>query len=262
MSDFFTEVVDDLDGLQQKLLGPDYEYYKQIKAPIFMGMSSNGDLGTMANDIKGLISYTQLLVEGGGNASIVPRPLGNKFFLKTGAKCKDIATNNEVDRSIYINNIPDGSIPFISSGLGVQFTNFRGLVPGMMSNVSAINPLEIFQSFMSGITPDCKEVTMQTVDANNIIGYGSGYVTTTDLKSMNPCWFPNRINPITGAMRGGCGVEVFTNMDPKTDKDTSNKKSDTPQTYINEISAIMTYVYIALTLIVICYLLSRIRTKK
>ncbi len=144
MSDFFTEVVDDLDGLQQKLLGPDYEYYKQIKAPTFMGMSSNGDLGTMANDIKGLISYTQLLVEGGGNASIVPRPLGNKFFLKTGAKCKDIATNNEVDRSIYINNIPDGSIPFISSGLGVQFTNFRGLVPGMMSNVSAINPLEIF----------------------------------------------------------------------------------------------------------------------
>ena len=218
MSNFFTEVVDDLDEVQERLLGPDYEYYKQIKAPMYIGMSSNGDLGTMARDIGGLIAYTQILVEGGGVASVIPRPLGNKFFLKTGAKCRDIATNNQVDRSIYINNIPDGSIPFISSGLGTQFTNFRGLVPGMMSNMSNINPLEIFQSFMGGIDPSCQEVTMQTVDANNNISYDSGFVTETDLKSMNPCWFPNRINPITGATRSGCGVEVFTNLHSKQKK--------------------------------------------
>ncbi len=31
MSNFFTEVLNDLDGLEQKLLGPDYSYSKQTK---------------------------------------------------------------------------------------------------------------------------------------------------------------------------------------------------------------------------------------
>ena len=33
MSNFFTEVLNDLDGLEQDLLGPDYSYYKEIKSP-------------------------------------------------------------------------------------------------------------------------------------------------------------------------------------------------------------------------------------
>ena len=34
----------------------------------------------------------------------------------------DTETNQEVDRYIYVNNVPQGNVPFISSGLGVNFT--------------------------------------------------------------------------------------------------------------------------------------------
>jgi len=252
MSNFFTEIVDDLDGVEQKLLGPDYSYYKQIKSPEEIGMSSDGNLGAMANNITGLIEYTKLLVEGGGNASKVPRPLGDKFFLKTGAKCKDIETNNQVDRSIYINNIPDGDIPFISSGLGTDFTVFEGIVPGVMGNLEKINPLAIFQSFMTGTNPDCQSVTLETVGENNQVSKNTGFLTVTDIKNMNPCWFDDNTNPVTKKSKEGCNPllsnEGFANL--------------TPSSYVSEISTIITYLYIASITIVLSYLLSRLHKKK
>ena len=33
MSNFFEEAVDDLGGLELKLLGPEYKYYKNINTP-------------------------------------------------------------------------------------------------------------------------------------------------------------------------------------------------------------------------------------
>ena len=263
MSNFFTEVVDDLDGLEQKLLGPDYSYSSKIISPPYLGMSSAGNLGTMANDIAGLIAYTEVLVSGGGKASVVPGALGDKFFLKTGAKCNDILTNKQVNRSIYINNVPEGDIPFISSGVGADFSMLRGIIPGIMGNLEQINPLEIFQSFMGGTNPDCQEVIMQTIDVNNNISAGSGYITTTDLKSMDPCWFPDNINPVTKKTKGGCS-ETFANLYPT--KKVSNKKNNETEvlteTYITEISKIMTYVYIVTIIVIICYFITRLRSKK
>ena len=46
----------------------------------------------------------------GGGASKVNGPMGNKFFLKTGAKCKDTQSGKKVDRFMYVNNVPDGQI--------------------------------------------------------------------------------------------------------------------------------------------------------
>ena len=51
--------------------------------------------------------------------------------------------------------------------MGVRMTAFRGLLPGMLGNISNINPMQIFQSFMSGTNPKCQMITMQTVDNNN-----------------------------------------------------------------------------------------------
>lgn len=210
MSNFFKDVLGDLDGLEQDLLGPDYSYYKQIKSPEEIGMSSDGNLGAMESDIAGLMAYTEVLVEGGGTASKVNRALGDKFFLLTGAKCKDTKTNNQVKRSLYINNVPDGNIPFISSGLGTNFTEFEGLLPGTMSNLANINPLEIFQAFMSGTNPDCTATTLETIDTKNNVSTGTGYITTSDIKGMEPCWFPDNINPITKVAGSGCDKKLPT----------------------------------------------------
>ena len=146
-NNMFQEVLTNAKGAEEKYIGPDYPYYKYIKSPSDIGMSSKGDLKTLGKDVDGLISYVELLVSGGGKASATGKPLGNKFFLKTGGKCIDKQSNQEVDRYIYIDNVPSGNIPFISSGMGVNFSEFKGLIPGTISNLNAFNPMELFQSF-------------------------------------------------------------------------------------------------------------------
>jgi len=196
MSNFFEEVLDDAKGVEESILGPDYEYWKQIKSPSQMGMSTNGSISTIAKDVGGLINYVELLVTGGGGASKTGRPLGDKFFLKTAATCKDKSSGDVVDRYVYVNNVPDGSIPFISGASGMNFSEFEGLVPGTLSNLSAMNPMLIFQAFMSGSQPDCQEITLETIDVDNNSSRETRHVTVTDIQNMNPCSFSNG-NPIT-----------------------------------------------------------------
>jgi hypothetical protein len=199
MSNIFEEVLKDANAVQEELLGPTYPYYKNIKTPSQLGMSDNGTLQQMGQNITGLIDYVELLVTGNTPASATGGPLGNKFFLKTGAKCKDTATNQQVDRYIYVNNVPTGNIPIVSSGLGVNFSEFKGLIPGAMGNLNVLNPFAIMQSFMSGSTPPCQELTMQTIDTNNQSSNATHFVTVTDIKNMDPCIFPNGQNPLTPA---------------------------------------------------------------
>lgn len=213
MSNFFQEVLADAKSVEQEILGPDYEYWKQIKSPSEMGMSTNGSISTIASDVAGLINYVELLVTGTGGASKTGGPLGNKFFLKTPATCKDKTSGEIVDRYMYVNNIPNGSIPFLSSAAGMNFSTFEGLVPGTMGNLSAMNPMLIFQSFMSGAQPECQEITLETVDVNNNKSTETRHVTTTDLQNMNACDFKpmHNNNPITGQP---CR-EAFTNRERK-----------------------------------------------
>jgi hypothetical protein len=160
----------------------DYPYHKYIKSPEQLGMSDKGTLVQMGKDINGLISYTELLVSGKSDASKTGEPLGNKFFKNTSGKCID-ASGNEQDRYIYINNVPDGSIPFISSGMGVKFDSFRGLIPGVIGNIAALNPGALLNAFVAGTTPKCQQITMQTIDNNNLKGTETHYVATVDIPS-------------------------------------------------------------------------------
>ena len=197
----FQEVLTDAKAVEKKYLGDPYDYAKNIKTPSQIGMSDQGTLSALGKDINGLISYTEVLVTGNSRASSTGRPLGNKFFLNTGGKCKDVNTSNkednEVDRHIYINNVPMGNIPFISSGMGVNFSEFKGLIPGVVSNLDVMNPFNIMQAFMIGSTPDCQPVTLETIDVNNRKGVDTKFVSKVDLSNMDPCVFQNRRNPIT-----------------------------------------------------------------
>ena len=218
-SNVFSDVLGDLKGVEEKYIGPDYPYWKYIKMPSQLGMSDEGSLNALGKDIGGLINYVEVLVSGNSEASTTGGPLGNKFFLKTGGKCTDTKTNSQVDRYVYINNQPEGDIPFISSGMGVSFSEFRGLIPGVMGNLSALNPMEIMQSFMAGSNPACQEVTMETIDVNNNKSTETHFVTTVDLQNMPPCMFQDRKNPITGLP---C-VETFQMLNfPETNNDIFN----------------------------------------
>ena len=207
MSNLFQEVLTDARGVEERLLGPTYPYYKNIKTPSEIGMSDKGTLQQMGQDIDGLIQYVELLVTGNSRASTTGGPLGNKFFLKTGAKCaaidkctdkNDESTCEQTDRFIYVDNVPAGNIPFISGGLGVNFSEFKGLIPGAMGNLNVLNPFAIMRAFLAGSTPPCQEITMETIDVNNNKSSESHYVTLADIQNMDPCIFPNRKNPVTG----------------------------------------------------------------
>lgn len=214
----FQDVMGDLAGVQEKLLGPDYKYFKQIRTPSELGVSSEGGLSHLSKDISALIAYVELLVAGTGDASVTGGPLGNKFFLKTMAKCKVVSNDSTngtiVDRYSYVNNVPDGNIPFISSGLGgVEFSAFKGLIPGTISSAAGMNPFALFQAFQMGSTPDCQSITLETVDANNNVSSATNYVATVDLKNMPPSWFPNKVNSVTGQK----SREAFTQRGPQTE---------------------------------------------
>ena len=207
MSNLFEEVLTDAKGVEERLLGPTYPYYKNIKTPSEIGMSDKGTIKQMTKNINGLIEYVELLVSGDSKASTTGGPLGNKFFLKTGAKCvatdrcedpNDINTCEKVDRHIYIDNVPEGNIPFISSGLGTNFSEFKGLIPGAMGNLNVLNPFGIMRAFLSGSNPPCQKITMQTITSDNIKTSETNYVTLTDIQNMDPCMFPEKKNPVTG----------------------------------------------------------------
>jgi hypothetical protein len=197
MSNIFKEVLEDAKGVENKLLGPTYPYHTNIKSPSEMGMSGKGSIKALGKDITGLTEYVKILVSGKSKASKTGGPLGNKFFLQTGAKCLDKDSNEKVDRYIYINNVPDGSIPFISEGNGESFNDFKGLIPGAIGDLGVLNPFMIMQSFLSGATPPCQEITMETIDNDNNSSSESHYMTTVDIKNIRPCDFQDGVNPST-----------------------------------------------------------------
>jgi len=195
---FFDEVLNNPKALEEKLLGPSYNYTNFINTPAEMGMSSHGSLSTISKDITGLIAYIELLVSGTGKASKTGRPLGNKFFFKTSATCKDVKSDGIVDRYMYINNVPDGTIPFLSEAMGVQMTSMEGLIPGTLGNLDALNPMKLFQAFQMGGQPPCQELTMETIDVNNVRGKATQFVANADISAIPACDFPSKKNPVTG----------------------------------------------------------------
>lgn len=230
-NNIFQEVLTDAQGVSEKLLGPSYPYYKNIKVPSDIGMSSKGSLSALGKDITGLINYVEVLVAGKSKASVPGGPLGNKFFLKTAAKCIDNKTNQQVDRYIYVDNVPDGNIPFISQGLGTNFADLKGLIPGAMGNLNVLNPFGILRSFLAGTTPPCQELTMQTIDVDNNKSTESHFVTVADIQNMEPCMFSNGKNPVSNKK---C-KEIFSLNDFMGNHDSEKEEIKLPQDTLAQI---------------------------
>jgi len=185
MTSFFKNIAKGAVDLEESMLGPDYKYYKYIRSPGQLGVSSAGNMDAMAKDVAGIINYVELLVAGGGRASTTGQPLGPKFYVKTAGKCKDVATKKVVPRYIYIDNVPDGNIPLISSGLGVNFSEFRGLLPGILEDAGALNPMSMFSAFQQGATPDCKEVNFPVQGDDRSNHPTSGHVAVAKINEYN-----------------------------------------------------------------------------
>jgi len=130
-----------------------------------------------------------------------------------------------VDRWIYVNNIPDGSIPFIASGAdGRTFNDLRGLIPGALGNLGALNPVQLFNGFTAGTYPSCSEISMMTVDNDNVTRSEKRHVALVEMVEMNPCMFPGRVNPASG--KSCRNREGFDGMAAATSPNIKEKKPD------------------------------------
>ena len=76
-------------------------------------------------------------------------------------------------------------------GIG-NFKDMRGLIPGSMTNLNALNPFKIMGSFFTGSNPECQEITMEVIDDKNNKSTESKYVATVDIQDLDPCIFDNK----------------------------------------------------------------------
>lgn len=182
--------------VSSQMLAPAYSYADKIKKPTDVlsdYINSDGIVEiTDKDDFKGLeqtvgamVSYMVLNTEGKGTGKVNVLKdgvsnLGNKFFLKTYLKCKDISSKKEVDRHIYINNIPSGRYKLT----GGAKTDLKGLIPGIVSNLESFNPFDAISELLGSSTPDCVKIKLETIDNTGISTNEEAYITLDDLKEM------------------------------------------------------------------------------
>lgn len=174
-----------------------YPYYANILTPAQLGMSPGSSLNNIEDGVAGLVNYINLLVEGTSPASLTGGPLGNRYFLQTNQNCVN-TDGSTVTRSLYIDNVPSGGLGIMpDGGMGQNFSSFQGLIPGALEDVLSLSQIDFMSAFTSIGLPKCQSVTLQTIDINNNVGYGTGYVALDDLNDVPPCSFQNQYNPVT-----------------------------------------------------------------
>jgi hypothetical protein len=254
MSNFFEKVANDVTNVEQEFLGPDYKYYRFIRNPQQLGISGDGSIGALTDDIAGIIDYVELLVSGHGPASTTGKPLGDKFFLQTGGQCKDVKTGKLVTRSMYLNNVPSGEVNFIPAMPAMNIGGlFQGIIPGILNDIGDINPLSMFSAFMEGNEPPCAEVSLETIDENNNVSYKSGFVPINELQQLQAGGnIPD--NTVTSEMlsemkASSSTKESFVDMcTGKANKGISVKEEDTYQKYyIAAFSLLLVYIMYRMT---------------
>ena len=193
-----------------EFLGPNYQYSDYIKDTDELGMSDAGTFGALTNNVAGIINYTNLLISGRGPAKRGSAPLGSRFFIKTGGKCKPATKRKgpdgypeytekkkgeEVDRYVYIDNVPKGKY-FGRDNLGI--------VPGMIENVEKMNPLDIISAFTQNPVPYCKKISKPTTNKGN----QSFHVAYSDL----PEGFKNMVTELQNMKKRKLSFDVENNL--------------------------------------------------
>jgi hypothetical protein len=186
-------------------------------------MGPGSSLNNIEDGVAGLVNYITLLVEGTSPASKTGAPLGNQYFLQTNQQCVN-TDGSTVTRSLYINNVPSGGLGLIPDGaMGQNFSSFQGLLPGALEDILSLSQIDFMSAFTNVGLPKCQSVTLQTIDVNNNVGFGTGYVALDDLNDVPPCVFQNGYNPATQtSCSEGFMVGLGGNKDNDSDSDSDS----------------------------------------
>lgn len=150
------------------MLGPKYDYTNELSPPSDIGVRNGGSFDDVVGAMAGVNYYIDAIGFGQSTGiaksqGLTNRPLGARYFMKTGMKC-----SNGADMHEYIDNIPKG-LPG-RAGAEMQKTlgvSLRGLAPGIVEDAaSALNPIRLFGAAMGSGYSQCKKVTLPVGDAN------------------------------------------------------------------------------------------------
>lgn len=287
-----------------KLPGPfqSYSYPAFINSPAEMGMkggTSGWGLDTISSNFGGLMSYIQMLVTGNSVASKAASlnfplngkssgaPLGNAYVFNTGLQCKSNVDGNLKDAVAYINNVPLGNIPIISSVAGGDFQELRGLLPGIFENINGFNPMIIVEALdisngelcqnevetdpayslpLTNITPDGKSYE----DGKSPVEFSRLYMFPSMVRNIDPCLFrgngatsSSKKNPETGTK---C-VEKFSNINDNNNYSINNIQTQIDNhleklNVLNKDDWIVQLYYISVSLLIIFIVIKLLNKNK
>ena len=153
--------------------------------------------------------------------------MGDAYFYPTPQDCIIDGSTDTTKRYIYVDNVTKGNL-----------MNAKGLLPGIIQDLGNLNPLRYLDDLIP-VQPKCINVSLEVIDNNNNATIESHYMALNDVRKMDPCDFPDRINPaIDDESRNKC--QGF-----------KNKKNKISQ------KGIIKYIYLIIFIIIIIFLFNR-----
>lgn len=223
---------------------PNYDYGAFVADVSSLGMTKSVDgwgIDQIADNMSGLIDYIEnVLISGTGKGNLAVgltnplepnQPLGNAYFYPSGLTC--MHDGSAVQAYMYMNNVPQGNIPLISSLAGRDIRGLRGLLPGIFEDLNGFDPTEIVTALEINEKDPC---VYPELPVTNINEDGKSYDKTNGLpytyfennpdnenkynrpmfkgyaELIDPCLFKNGTN--TYSNRTCRSRENFTNINP------------------------------------------------
>jgi hypothetical protein len=210
--------------------GPlDYNYLTKINDPTASGAITDGTLAALGKDVKVLLNYADILwnssINNNSTLNTNNRSLGDAYFYKTDQQCKGTSEN----RYIYVDNVPKGVL-----------NNAKGLLPGAIEDLGDLMPSRYLADLIP-MQPECLSVSLEVIDDNNNAVIESHYMSLNDIRQIDACSFPDKINP------------AFDSSDPlhSCKQGFKNKKKKKTKQNINK------YIYLIIFIIIIIFLVVR-----
>lgn len=183
-----------------KVLGPSYDYLKDIKSPAAKGVSSAGTMDQVFTNTGAITGYVNDLILGPTDRS---GGFGNQLFSDTGGKCRlpgTIDPNTKLDnkdgevvhRWTWINNKmgADDAAGILGDSFkgAVGGSGMDGIVPGIGGDIAAMNPLKIMNALVLDGVPPCQAFTCPITDNNGVnIGTQTRFLSPSLELNMRGC---------------------------------------------------------------------------
>jgi len=175
-----------------EVTGPNYSYTNAIPLPREIGVNDGDSIDSVKSALKGVAYYVDVVGFGSSSVQMTQgmdlKPIGVRFWMKTGYKCSNGATMWE-----YVNGIPDGKA--FGDDMAKRLADggypaVRGLAPGILEDVrAAFDPVPVMDSIFGSGFPSCKLVRKE-------VGDQDGNVATVDASGNKYVYIDNNAEVI------------------------------------------------------------------